>query len=71
MTREFFSNLPQSVCTCGHVGDGANSQHKATVAEGHGACMVRECKCKRFTWKRYMTLAEQMDYGQGLNIQPK
>jgi hypothetical protein len=43
----------RSVCTCGHLGDGPNSQHLDTMAEGHGPCKVKGCKCNtrgKFTW---------------------
>lgn len=39
-----------SVCTCGHLGDGPNSQHHDTLAHGHGGCKVKGCKCGKFTW---------------------
>lgn len=46
---------PKSVCTCGHTGDGARSQH--TGFGGHGACQAtpvdgrNECRCGQFSWK--------------------
>lgn len=48
---------PMSVCTCGHTGDGRNSQHYDTVALGHGACKI--CTCKKFTWSRWIGLPEK------------
>jgi hypothetical protein len=43
-------NGPRAVCTCGHSGDGTNSRHRLEGAPGHGACMVSDCTCQRFTW---------------------
>lgn len=43
-------HLPKSQCSCGHTGDGENSQHADTVQIGHGKCMVRDCECKKFSW---------------------
>lgn len=45
---------PRGICTCGHTGDGANSDHKDLLALGHGSC--RECDCPQFSW-RSMTAA--------------
>lgn len=39
---------PRSVCACTHDGDGPQSQHRGT--SGHGACLVKGCKCTKFTW---------------------
>ena len=42
---------PKSICTCGHTGDGPNSEHGAKVLpNGHGACLVEGCDCRQFTW---------------------
>lgn len=47
---------PKSRCTCGHSGDGPDSEHRTTDPthcvqfEGKGACTVAGCKCKQFTW---------------------
>ena len=43
---------PKSVCTCGHLGDGARSQH--TGFGGHGSCIFDggSC-CEKFTWKAW------------------
>lgn len=51
----FSATQPKSVCTCGHTGDGARSQHEGFG--GHGACRAtpmdgrNECACGRFSWK--------------------
>lgn len=47
---------PKSICQCGHTGDGENSEHGPTVAQGHGRCNVPGCLCAHFRWKAY-TLA--------------
>ena len=39
---------PKSVCTCGHLGDGSDSDHGPF--DGHGACRVEGCDCQQFTW---------------------
>jgi len=44
---------PRSVCTCGCLGDGSDSDHRASLFipgfdNGHGSC--RECGCTKFTW---------------------
>jgi hypothetical protein len=41
---------PKSVCTCGHTGDGAGSQHLGFG--GHGSCIFDggAC-CGQFSWK--------------------
>ena len=43
---------PRSRCTCGHVGDGPNSQHLGLM--GHGACSVKGCDCQKFTWSEFL-----------------
>jgi len=45
---------PKSRCTCGHTGDGAHSEHAATVADGHGRCLVPGCACAKFSWYAYL-----------------
>jgi hypothetical protein len=42
--------IARSLCTCGHSGDGAKSQHRNTVQLGHGACKVKGCACEKFSW---------------------
>jgi hypothetical protein len=44
---------PKSLCTCGHTGDGPCGQHGPTYVEGHGGCIVKGCKCRRFTWAAF------------------
>lgn len=44
----------KSFCTCGHTGDGPKSQHGGEI--GHGSCMVKGCKCEKFTWKEFIDL---------------
>lgn len=39
----------KSVCQCGHLGDGADSDHGGLI--GHGPCS--QCACAKFTWKRW------------------
>lgn len=46
---------PRSKCSCGHTGDGPNSQHASLRVGGlyelgAGECMVKGCPCNRFTW---------------------
>ena len=48
------SRGPMSICTCGHTGDGPNSQHDDRYGIGHGACTVEGCNCKQFTWDRFI-----------------
>jgi hypothetical protein len=46
--------FPKSICTCGHAGDGRNSNHKDSgFAPGHGACNVAGCQCRQFTWNNW------------------
>lgn len=40
----------KSICSCGHLGDGVNSQHQDTFQAGHGRCRMPGCDCSRFTW---------------------
>lgn len=47
---------PKSICSCGHTGDGPNSQHADRYAEGHGECkydLLYPCKCHQFTWVKW------------------
>jgi hypothetical protein len=46
---------PKSLCTCGHTGDGENSEHQTLyeVAPGKGKCTINNCFCDRFTWARF------------------
>ena len=43
----------KSICTCGHLGDGENSDHEDSMAHGHGKCKVPGCDCHKFTWERF------------------
>jgi hypothetical protein len=53
---------PKSICTCGHTGDGGNSEHEdsAAIAElqGHGKCKVPGCTCQHFQWKEWTEKAK-------------
>jgi hypothetical protein len=44
---------PKSICTCEHEGDGNASQHANNAQKGHGACLVKDCPCLKFSWKRF------------------
>lgn len=37
-------------CYCSHY----RTDHIDTLAFGHGACEVRECKCRKFTWSKFV-----------------
>lgn len=50
----------KSICTCGHVGDGKHSEHADTTVSGHGAC--NKCVCHKFTWLKFMTSDQQLEY---------
>lgn len=39
---------PRSVCSCGHTGDGPDSEHVASITDGHGPCKM--CNCPGFCW---------------------
>ena len=49
----------KSRCTCGHTGDGENSDHKDLVIPGHGCCKL--CGCPRFRWGGFLN----EDHGHG------
>jgi hypothetical protein len=52
--QSFREGNPMSVCTCGHTGDGGNSQHeRGGFQHGHGRCAVKGCNCPQFTWVRW------------------
>lgn len=43
---------PKSICTCGHLGDGARSQHIGFG--GHGSCIFDgDACCNKFSWKKW------------------
>lgn len=45
---------PKSVCSCGHDGDGTDTDHaKSGLAPGHGMCLVPGCPCRKFRWKKH------------------
>ena len=46
---------PRSVCGCGHLGDGSDSEHGSVLSVdiGHGACRVAGCACQHFTWTAF------------------
>lgn len=46
---------PQSKCSCGHAGDGPNSEHAdldQPFGEGKAFCM--KCDCVQFTWAGFL-----------------
>lgn len=57
--RRRFGRGGKSICSCGHLGDGAESEHEDTYQDGHGACMVEGCRCRQFTWVRWRPEAEE------------
>jgi len=42
---------PKSICTCGHSGDGAFTEHRGTG--GHSDCTHPGCTCQLFSWKSF------------------
>lgn len=58
-------NGPRSICSCGHDGDGPNSQH--TGAIGHGFCMHPDCHCRCFTWMCFTSEFETFLRDKGVN----
>jgi len=45
---------PHSICTCGHTGDGPDSDHSSSrLVLGHGRCTVPGCQCQQFTWRAW------------------
>ena len=54
---------PKSLCTCGHLGDGKDSDHGGIL--GHGRCNVPGCSCAKFTWARFTNVfQEAIDRGK-------
>lgn len=49
---------PRSRCTCGHVGDGPESNHRDGFQAGHGACIIEGCDCRKFTWDHFLPVFE-------------
>lgn len=37
-------------CYCGHY----RSVHHDTIAIGHGKCAMAGCKCRKFTWAKFI-----------------
>lgn len=52
MARKF-NRSKGSRCTCGHVGDKPESDHRDLFQSGHGPC--RLCKCGRFRWRNWIS----------------
>lgn len=46
-----------SVCKCGHLGDGPHSGHRGL--NGHGSCWIEGCRCEQFTWVKFTSEYEQ------------
>lgn len=60
MGRPSMPKRAQSVCECGHEGDGPDSQHLGVgPAAGHGRCTVPTCRCEKFTWARFNEYGER------------
>lgn len=51
MAKSMAYEQPKSVCTCGHLGDGKQSEHAGLF--GHGSCSHPGCACTKFTWARH------------------
>jgi hypothetical protein len=57
--KEFIG--PKSICTCGHTGDGDESEHYDLVFDesgsklqlGRGICNIVGCDCEAFIFSRY------------------
>lgn len=45
---KYGEKFPKSVCSCGHLGDGAYGSHAGIL--GHGSCVRENCPCSKFTW---------------------
>ena len=62
---DMYPTKPKSICTCGHTGDGEDSQHEGQVVgplhlnNGHGSCKVKGCDCQQFTWKEFLPWFEE------------
>ena len=53
MVKNIRMLIVDELCSCGH----RRSQHKDTLAKGHGACDVRlvaKCMCPKFTWVAFL-----------------
>ena len=60
LSQEYAKHLPLSICTCGHTGDGANSNHVDLLQDGSGSCRVPSCPCRQFTWAKWTGRAETL-----------
>lgn len=64
---KFSEDNPMSICSCGHTGDGGNSQHaRGGFQQGHGACNEAGCNCKQFTWVKWTDEAQSILKPQGV-----
>ena len=52
--RAFPGDVPggKSICLCAHRGDGSVSEHDGVIR--HGACLVPECGCEKFSWASFI-----------------
>lgn len=53
--------IVDEMCSCKHK----RSEHTdrlGGMARGHGACMVSDCKCNKFTWVAMVEVEEGDDY---------
>lgn len=51
LSNAMIAVLPPALCTCGHTGRADESQHDVRFSPGHGACQVKGCGCRQFTYK--------------------
>lgn len=56
--QEFSQKNPMSICSCGHTGDGRNSDHQDFFQSGHGKC--NKCNCEQFTWVGWTSEAKKV-----------
>jgi hypothetical protein len=64
-TLPLLTQQAKSMCTCAHVGDGLHAEHGGLF--GHGPCAALlpdglPCPCPQFTWARFLTPDEQLEY---------
>lgn len=65
----YSASVPKSICTCGHTGDGARSQH--TGFGGHGSCIFGDaCGCGQFSWKGWTREYKRFMAEKGHKAQP-
>ena len=60
--NQFKGEVTPSYCVCGHVGDAMDTDHKTYYQPGHGDCTYEHCGCQKFTWLRFLTVDEWVDY---------